>query len=70
MDGIDARLYSQEPNLVSNAALQGVTRALKSVGSAAVAIAIFAFALVLLQVGFLAVAMGFAMYTESFGPAF
>jgi hypothetical protein len=70
MDGIYARLDSQERNLTSNGYFRRLTRALRSAGSAAVAATAFAFALVLLQVGLMALAIGLTTLTQSFGQAF
>jgi len=70
MDGIYARLDSQERSLISNGYLRWLTGALRSAWSAAVATTIFAFALVVLQVGLIALAMGLSVFMQSFGPTF
>jgi hypothetical protein len=70
MHGTDARLDSQERNLISNGPLRWLTRALRSTWSIAVAAAIFALALVVLQVGLIAVGSGLDVFARSFGAAF
>jgi ABC-type spermidine/putrescine transport system permease subunit II len=70
MDGIDARLDSQQQHRVSNGYFRWFTQALKSAWSAAVATTIFVVALVVLQAGLIALAAGFATVTRSFSPAF
>jgi hypothetical protein len=70
MHGIDARLYSQQRNLTSNSYLRWLARALMSAWSAVLATTIFALALAVAQVGFIAIAAGLAMYTRSFGGGF
>ena len=70
MHGTDARLYSKERNLASNGYLGWLARALMSAWSAVFATTIFALALVVAQVGLIAIAAGLAMYTRSFGAGF
>jgi hypothetical protein len=70
MHGTDARLDSQERNLISYGPIRWLTRLLRSAWSFAVAAAIFALALVVLQVGLMALGLGFVMFTRSSGAAF
>jgi len=70
MHGTDARPYSQRPNPNSNGYLRWLARALMSAWSAVFATTIFALALVVAQVGLIAIAAGLAMYTRSFGAGF
>jgi hypothetical protein len=70
MHGTDARLNSQERNLISTGRLRWLARALRSTWSIAIATAIFALALVVLQVGLIAVGSGLDVFTRSFGAAF
>jgi hypothetical protein len=70
MHGTDARLVSQERNLISTGPLRWLTRALRSIWSIAVGAAIFALALVVLQVGLIAVGSGLDVFTRSFGAGF
>ena len=64
MHGTDARLDSQERNLISYGPIRWLTRLLRSAWSFAVAAAIFALALVVLQVGLTALGLGFVMFTR------
>jgi hypothetical protein len=69
MHGTDTRLDSRERHLILNSPLQWLTRSLRSVWSIAVAAAIFALALIILQVGLMVIGSGFEVVTRSFGAA-
>jgi hypothetical protein len=81
MHGTDTRLDSDERPLIlngplsdsslsngtlSNGSVRSLTRSLTSAWSLAVAAAIFAFALLVFQVGLMALGSGLEMFTRSF----
>jgi len=70
MHGTDPRLYSRERNPTSNGYLAWLAGALMSAWSGVFATTIFALALVVAQVGLIAIVAGLAMYTRSFGAGF
>jgi hypothetical protein len=82
MHGTDTRLESDERHLIldgplsnsslakgslSNGSLRWLTQSLTSAWSLAVAAAIFAFALLVFQVGLIGLGSGLEMFTRSFG---
>jgi hypothetical protein len=70
MHGTGARPYSPERHPKPNGYLGWLAQALMSAWSATLATTIFALALVVAQVGLIAVVAGLAMYTGSFGGGF
>jgi hypothetical protein len=76
MHGTDTRLDSDERHLILNGPLSDssladgsrwLTRSLRSTWTIAVAAAIFAFALLVFQVGLIGLGSGLEMFTRSFG---